>query len=1087
MSINKPFFKLLPLTLAGGVAVSNLHASAQVVPPTSVLGQADASVQRLLLSPVEADSSIHTAAWKIGSLGASPASADIAPRFGGTAMTLSGIAESGGAKGDFGVGGSIPGEAQMVGLWVYLAADANVSEVGFQINDSEGEALYTRIPADWQGWKWIEARFDEKTFTQPYAQTEKDKKVGLPIRNVNVIWFTKQAGPTALTIDGLVATTKLGADANRPSLSAQVSGAAFGEPNQPQSSQLLLTNFTATPITAEIDYSLQRNPTLFDRTPPHPIHGTDHALDATDWIQRDDKKISENTLTDNDENTAANAGWGKHTKEVFQYVDLGKERRVSHMTYLAGDANWVWNVDVSASSDGEDYQPVPGLQNLDWNKKWGHQEIKVPQRFPARYLRFRYHKNGETSDSFRMPVSLSVYDGVEDEDWKFPGTGEVIAQGTQTQQVGASSFEGVALKSDKALAPGAYLLNVRVRAAGQTQIATQTIFVMPPKMEPFKDSRFGLNASHMPFAAMHERLGIGWVRFENMKWQMISPAPGQYAYDGTVAPWNVPHDQFVQTYRKHGIQFLPFLFTTPDYASSAPADQKNKAIWPPKNPADYGDFVFQTVARYGSRKHPASVLKTKDKKTGLGWIDTYELWNEPNLINKDWGAWATTVDEYYTTILRPGAEAAKRADPTARVTNGGTAGIELDIIDTLRSFKYADGKMPLDFVDVLNAHFYTGRIAPELATFDSNVDRSGRPPAATDKTLEDHLRALSDWRDKNKPGMPIWITETGYDTGGPYGVSERDQAARLPRAIMLALGNGVEKVIVYREAGSTPSQHAASGVMRNDGALKPSWFSYATLIRELNGTQGGQRLPYPDPNVRLFAWPRGNSMVLSAWAINGAANLNLKLGQATITDSFGHRRRGVANQQSLSEFPIYIRDASDMNAVNALMEQARRSETTRKAELARQEKLRAYLFDFGSHEHIGTSQIGSVRRFTPVLADEIYNDTRGYGFTPKPSPINSDRHWVGSALNRDSVRLTPESQFQFRATPGRYRLRVGFAEPSNPNKLTLRGLTIPNRADTTFEFSKDKPTVESVVVVGNEPIVLESAWVDLAWLSMVQE
>ncbi|HEY0076981.1 MAG TPA: discoidin domain-containing protein, partial [Abditibacteriaceae bacterium] len=726
-----------------------------------------------------------------------------------------------------------------------------------------GESLFNRVPANWQGWKWVEAQLDEKSFSQAYPQNDKNRKVDLPVRNVNVIWFTKQAGPTALTIDALVAATKLAADTNRSALSAQVSGAAYGEPNQPAASQLLLTNFTAKPVNAEIDYSLQRNPTLYDRTPPHPVHGTDHALGATDWVEHGGKRTGkENTLTDNDENSAAELPWGVNAKEAFQYVDLGKTRNVSHLAYVSGDANWVFNVDIAASTDGKNYQPVPGLQNLEWHKKWGQQEINVPQPFAARYLRFRHHKNDEPASTFRMPTSLSVYDGVADEDWKFPQVGEIIAQGTQTQQIPAGSFEGAALKSDKTLAPGAYLLNVRVRAAGQTQLISKAYFVMPAKMAAGNDSRFGLNTAHMPYIAMHERLGIGWVRFENMKWQMISPAPDQFAYDGTVAPWHVPHDDFVQTYRKHGMQFLPFLFTTPNHASTAPADQKNKAIWPPKNPADYGEFVFQTVARYGSKKHPEAALKTKDKKSGLNWINTYELWNEPNLINKDWGAWATTLDEYYTTIMRPGAEGARRADPTARVTNGGFAGIDLEIIDTLRSFKYPDGKMPLDFMDILNAHYYTGRVRPERATFDPNVDRSGQLPAPTDKTLEDHLRALSDWRDKNKPGMPIWITETGYDTAGPYGVGERNQAARMPRAIMLALGNGIDKVIVYREAGSNAGQHAASGVLRDDGTLKPSWFSYATLIRELEGTQGGQRLPYPDPNVRLFAWPRGNSIVL---------------------------------------------------------------------------------------------------------------------------------------------------------------------------------------------------------------------------------
>ena len=32
------------------------------------------------------------------------------------------------------------------------------------------------------------------------------------------------------------------------------------------------------------------------------------------------------------------------------------------------------------------------------------------------------------------------------------------------------------------------------------------------------------------------------------------------------------------------------------------------------------------------------------------------------------------------------------------------------------------------------------------------------------RTFEEEMDALSAWRDQHKPGAPIWITETGYDT-----------------------------------------------------------------------------------------------------------------------------------------------------------------------------------------------------------------------------------------------------------------------------------------------------------------------------------
>lgn len=1060
-----------------------------VAPPESMMARAEAGLQRILLSPLEADSPIFKAGWQMDNLSAVPAAAAIQPKFGATALTLSGKANRAGAKGDFTLSDFAPGETKTLGVWVFLAPDSNVDKLGFQLYDGEGEALIVMRSADWTGWKWVEWPLNDATIEPAYKQADKNGKADFPLKSVHLAWFSKAAGQSSLTIDALIASTKLDADAKRPALTTEVGGASWAEPNGKMAAQLLFTNFSDKAQNATVEYSLQRDSQLLDAPLPDPIYGSDHALEATDWTEYDGKRIAERTLTDNDEHTSAELPWGGNYLEAFQTMDLGRERKVSHLAYVAGDANWVNKVDISASTDGKNYQPVAGLQNLDWNKKWQRQQIKVPQPFAARFIRLRYHNGGEAVKVIRMPLSFSVYDGVADETWKFPQSGEEIAKGTQKTAIAAHDFAPLDLQSDKALATGAYRLNVRIEAGGQTQLLARPFYVMPPKMENSPNLRLGLNASQVQYAPLHKRLGIGWVRFENLKWPMVSPSEGVYKFDG-VAPWNVMHDEIFQTYRANDLQVLPFLFNTPKYATTAPADAKKSDIYPPKDLNQYGEFVFQTVARYGSQKHPASELKTADKKSGLGWMDTFELWNEPNLINTSWGAWATTLDDYYA-MFRPGAEAVKRADPKARVTNGGFAGVEIDTIDTLRSYQYPDGKTPLDFVDVLNAHFYTGRVPPEQATLNPNIDRSANPePLALDEaTLEYRLRALDEWRDRYKPQIPIWITETGYDTAGPYGIGDRLQAARLPRAIMLALGNGVEKVIVYREKGDAPGQHAAAGVLRNDETLKPSWFSYATLIRELNGTTGGQRLPVADANVRVFAWPKGDKIVLSAWAVEGSAEIPMNLGRATVSDAFGNKTTGAVSKLSLSEFPIYISDISDLSAVKVLQAQATKDAATRKTELAKLEKLRAYLFDFGTTEHVGTLQLGSVRRFIPLGKDAAYDEKLGYGFTPHaPDKIN-DAHWIKSKIERDSLRIAGDMRFQIKAEPGRYLLQINATPPGNgEQQIEINGAQMPDGSANAFTFSKDKPLIETEVTIGNEPLtVAAKGHTDLHWLTLIEK
>ena len=83
-----------------------------------------------------------------------------------------------------------------------------------------------------------------------------------------------------------------------------------------------------------------------------------------------------------------------------------------------------------------------------------------------------------------------------------------------------------------------------------------------------------------------------------------------------------------------------------------------------------------------------------------------------------------------------------------------------------------------------------------------------RPAGGT--SYPEELESLVAWRDKLKPNAEIWLTETGNDVGGPIGLTERHQAAKLPRCIMLALATGIERVFIYREAGSDPAMHAGA-------------------------------------------------------------------------------------------------------------------------------------------------------------------------------------------------------------------------------------------------------------------------------------
>jgi hypothetical protein len=672
-------------------------------------------------------------------------------------------------------------------------------------------------------------------------------------------------------------------------------------------------------------------------------------------------------------------------------------------------------------------------------------------------------------------------EGASKESGELPKVGDMVQQGALSADLKPQTSTTLDLALNQPLKTGAYLLACRVEAGASRQLQYRHLFVMPETLKSVSaESRFGINAARGEWAPMLRRLGVGWVRFENLKWPFVSTEPGVFRFDGSVKPWVVNVDSILKSYADAGLNVLPYLFLTAGYASNASPDiaADRRQAYPPKDPRDFGEFAFQVAARYGTKKVPADALKTSDGQTGRGYLNHYEIWNEPNLTDAGWGAWVGTMPQYLE-LLRAAAEGIHRADPAAKISNSGFAGIQVKAVDPLRSYTYADGKHPLDFVDILNVHYYSGRIAPEIATDDFNAHQSGNT------TVEEDLRRLLAWRDANKPGLPVWLSETGYDSAGPYGTDEYTQSARLPRMVMLALASGLDKVFVYRESGSTPSMHAAAGLLRDDGTYKPSWFTYATLIRELDGVRGGAvRLPYLDQNVRLYKWQVGEKPVLTAWVIEGTGKLSLNLGKASVTDAFGGRRAlDLSGGLDLSVFPVYIRDYSNAQALEPLEKQAAQEEKISQERRKRLAGLRATLFKFGPGAESVSEDVGGERFFTTVQPGDVFDASKGYGFLKEGAePV--ERKWIANELDRMAVKVSPGQGFRFRLKPGRYALRLGISPFEENLRVTLQGAA---GGEQILKPAKGDVTAEASVEATDQDLTLQvDGYGLLRWLTAIE-
>jgi hypothetical protein len=1035
-----------------------------VLPATLVAGEAAPAptLQTRLLNAIGSPSFGQVGGWNLDSVAARSSTSAASP-FSSASVEVYGTTKSGGGKIDIpAFKGELPG-CRRLSLWVAPKADSNVKDIGFQICDAKGEWLLKTIPVDWTGWRQVVLDLDAAGWNQAYEQKNQDGKVDLPLTGVHLVWMTKTAGPFSLVINGLTAGTEVKAGADGMTLTPAAADVA--EPGRLLEARFFAENRGAAEKKVEIRWTLQANPTFAESEMPDPVLGFDHARGCKNTVVVDGKEMGDAKMCDGDDGTAFSTPWASF-KEAVATIDLGQVREVTAIRWQSGDANKLWKGDVSVSVDGTTFQPVEGAQNVDFHAKWGRLSVPWPKPVKARQIRFRFHNNGVASKDISLPPTMMVYDGIANDPVSVPQVGPLVASGAAAATVPARGLAEVLLRSTDPIGPGGYLLGIEQTIAGHKDVSWSNFFVRPAdQVDTERTRRIGINGGGLGVIGDEmRRCGFGWMRFENCKWSFYSNARDHYFFDGSLNPF-VNHDKYFSGFQKLGIKVLPYVFMTPDWATSAkPGDPGKHYAYPPKDDADYGEAIFQLVARYGSVKTDPAKLKTKDKLSGLKLIDAVELWNEPNFNNADWGAFLGSMPRFFE-LMRAGAEGARRADPSMIITSCGLAGIDIELVNQFSEYKYADGKTPIDVVDVMNVHFYSGKEEPEICGWDPNLSRDGATAGAT---YPEQIADVVAWRDKVKPKAEVWLTETGNDVGGPIGRTERYQATKLPRCVMIALAAGVEKVMIYRETGSDPAMHAGAGLLRNDNSVRPSWFTVATMIRQLQGFNGrALRLPSDDPKVWMFLWEDGQRKLITAWRYEGTSKLGVDLGKATVCDGFGRTTAAASTAGVvLSELPTYITVTAPGPGFDKLVAAGREQVKKLAAERARLAAVPASLYDFGPvGQQVGMLKgYGMPRRYTPVSQDMLWNEKTGFGWL-KPGK-DEEQRWIPDPLERDSCHINAENVFRFRLPPGKHRLSVS-AEP-----WSAKGVIAVKTAvgEQKVEITKQKHVAQFTVEGGAQPM-----------------
>jgi hypothetical protein len=317
-------------------------------------------------------------------------------------------------------------------------------------------------------------------------------------------------------------------------------------------------------------------------------------------------------------------------------------------------------------------------------------------------------------------------------------------------------------------------------------------------------------------------LKVTWLR-ATLIWARAA-APGD---NSAVAPAKVawdwkPYDDLVDAARRHGIEVeLTLVGPAPAWAAG---DRKRGFVRP--DAVRYGQFAAAAAEHFRGR------------------VRRYSIWNEPNL--EYWLQPQSDAPAIYRSLYESGYAAVKRADPSAQVLIGETAGpAQAGRVLPALSFMRAvtcrgDDLRPLRPCSKLVAdgfahHPYDFRHPPEYrypGAEDVTIGSVDRLTGFLDRMARAGALSMPDGR-----GLDVYLTEFGYFARGGRAVPPEVAAQWLPRAFEIARRQHprVRQMLQYEllapEPG-TPSGFFDTALLSADGTERPSFGALAAWARD---------------------------------------------------------------------------------------------------------------------------------------------------------------------------------------------------------------------------------------------------------------
>ncbi|GEM49869.1 biofilm formation protein PslG [Deinococcus cellulosilyticus NBRC 106333 = KACC 11606] len=328
-----------------------------------------------------------------------------------------------------------------------------------------------------------------------------------------------------------------------------------------------------------------------------------------------------------------------------------------------------------------------------------------------------------------------------------------------------------------------------------------------------------------------EHLGLKHFRMD-LHWDLLEPEKG------TDEVLKNCLDPVMQKSQQHHLDPLLFLTGSAKFASRAPAGEPFPDTFPPRDPSQYTGFLKKLALRYPQ-------------------VQTWQVWNEPNLPSSWRTSASTTLVREYGDLLQSSAKALKGL-PTEVMTAGFAYWSELPEGSFL--LKHLQDSRALEGIQTVAYHPYT--FQPEgITAYSKGPDFFLNRTKMVNETLKG-------W------GKRIWATEFGWSTyPGPVEeqplITPEEQADFLLRRIVLSAHLGFDRIYLFTLTdldGRASLRDQFYGLLDVNGQPKPAFTALRRFLDVLKGDLEPVELGWkPSSVLHSRAWKRTDGRVVVAF------------------------------------------------------------------------------------------------------------------------------------------------------------------------------------------------------------------------------